>query len=503
MIKKTSSVLCLILFSLSNQVFAQQQRADISPSMMKKIDDRIEQTYQEYHLQGDFLIGLVGPTGLLYSKALNRSLLENKESKLDNNTPFFLASHTKAFTGTLLKILEEEGKVDLNKSIHYYLPNLVTSEKIDPRTITVKQLLNHTSGFTSVMHAFKTAFLGYEENTDELRHALNYKMLSAPPGKFRYSNTGPIIAGMIVEKVTGNSWQTEMQARIFSPLLMSTTSSKVSNYKSSSILPSIETTANNRVFRSGFYKDDNTMHAAGGTISTINDLARWLKFNINQEQSILRNQESFTELHQSTTAQNRRYFSYQRRGYSLGWDIADYRGETVLTRFGGNGGISFHASFIPSKKLGIIAFFNEERAHTFPHLIANYIYNTLLDKENSELIYKEERNLFQKSYTRLSKLSLSYSDILVQSKENDNFVGLYENREGWPKLSISKDSNSYSVKWGRLSGPLIKLANDSNSNILAALGPLKRKIKLVKENDQIVLTNGSIRFTKSKVTTKK
>ena len=106
-----------------------------NPDFVAKFDSTITSLYQDYHLYGDFIIGLVNKDGLFYSYAMNKDILEGRPSSLNNDSPIYLASHTKSFTGTLLKILEEEGMVDLDKSLHDYLPEPKFDGSID--------ILNH------------------------------------------------------------------------------------------------------------------------------------------------------------------------------------------------------------------------------------------------------------------------------------------------------------------------------------------------------------------------
>jgi len=209
---------------------------------------------------------------------------------------------------------------------------------------------------------WETAFLGYSGKSEELINDLNTDFPFDPSGKFRYSNVGPIIASMVVENITGKTWKSEMKEYIFTPLKMENTSANVSDYELKDIRPSLTVSKEKGIIEKGFYKDDITMHAAGGIISTINDLSKWLSANIGED-NILLNKNSWSELHTSTTPQDKRYFTYHRTGYSLGWDIAEYQKEKILTRFGNLAGISFHISFMPEKKIGIIAFSNDNRAY--------------------------------------------------------------------------------------------------------------------------------------------
>jgi CubicO group peptidase (beta-lactamase class C family) len=270
--------------------------------------------------------------------------------------------------------LEENGRLDLNKSLAAYLPALDFRDSIDANMINIKELLSHTHGTFSTILTWKTAFLGYQGGNEALINDFNNDFLHDPSHRFRYSNVGSIVAGMIVDEVMKNSWKDEMKTHIFDPLGMKHTSAYVSDYNFSTIRPSVISSKENGVVDIGFYKADNTMHAAGGIISTIDDLSIWLSANIREDEALM-SKEAWVNLHTAVAEQNRTYFTYNRTGYSLGWDIAEYQNEKILTRFGGLAGISFHISFMPEKKLGIIALTTDNRAFVLPHLMANLAYN--------------------------------------------------------------------------------------------------------------------------------
>lgn len=191
---------------------------------------------------------------MAYSFALNRDILNRKESSLDNDSPIYIASNTKAFTGMLLKILEQKNILDLNKSLNDYLPQLDYSNSIDTKKITIKSLLNHTHGTFSTSMTWKTAFLGYSGKNEELINDLNTYFLYDPSGKFRYSNVGPIIAAMVVENVVGKTWNTEMKDYIFRPLKMENTSANVSDYNLKNIRPSLTVSKERGIIEKGFIK---------------------------------------------------------------------------------------------------------------------------------------------------------------------------------------------------------------------------------------------------------
>lgn len=489
--------LLFIVISCSNNPKSDFQK--LNPDFDSKLNNKISSIYKDLNIYGDFLIGVVNENGLVYSCAMNKDILSGKTSTLDANSPVYIASHTKSFTGTLLKILEEEGKIDLNKTLYDYLPEITFDGSINTKSITVRQMLNHTLGFTSSAFIWKTAYLGYTRGNEELIESINTSFRYDPSHQFRYSNTGPILAAMIVEKVTGKSWKEEMQDRIFQPLNMGSTSSNVTDFKMNEIRPSIRMSNENDVFSSGFYKQNITMSAAGGTISTINDLAKWLRFNLNQETSIIKKQVSFDELHGETTRQDRTYFTYKRHGYSLGWDIATYQADTILTRFGSYGGISFHLSFIPSQKIGMIAFSNQDGVNQLPHLLANYAYNLIAKRPDVEEIFDSESKSFIELYERIRKDPLPSEDMLIESSDTEDLlIGMYKNVYGWPDISIKKDGLHYKFTWGILSGSVYKMP-DPDRPYLSSLGPVMRTFNVHKKNGVVdSLFTGSLKYIKTK-----
>lgn len=499
-IKKTNQFMRLLfLFTLllityscgtSKAVTSENTRKfrEENPVFSTRFQNKVKDIYLEKEMYGDFIFAVVDENGLAYSFALNREILNGEKSSLDNEAPIYIASSTKSFTGTLLKILEEDSVLDLGNSLNQYLPELDFYDSIDTKNITIKNLLNHTHGTFSTPMTWKSAFLGYNGGNKELINDMNTDFLFDPSGRYRYSNVGPILAGIVAEKVTGKTWKTLMEEHIFSPLNMKNTSAHVSDFDFKNIRPSLTVTKERGIVEKGFYKSDITMHASGGIISTINDLSKWLAANIDQNNVLLTN-DSWEELHTSTATQDKKYYTYQRSGYSLGWDVAAYQSNKILTRFGGLAGISFHISFMPDKKVGVIAFSNDNRAYLLPHLMANYAYN-IINEQPADSILKVEKTTFDKSFTRENNIQYpDDSEILVPKSGNDKIVGTYKNTENWPAINIYKDGDHYIFNWGTLKG--IVFRNDEggfNSN----LGVLSRDFEVNKDT----LTTGSLVYKK-------
>ncbi|MER7842412.1 serine hydrolase domain-containing protein [Kitasatospora sp. NPDC096077] len=130
-----------------------------------------------------------------------------------------IGSNTKSFTAVVVLQLVAEGKVDLDANVDTYLPGLLRGDGIDGRNITVRQLLQHTSGLPEYMEApalsdFTTIQYRYFEPRELLDGALAQKALFAPGTDFAYSNTNYLVAGLLIQKVTGRPYGEEVTKRV-------------------------------------------------------------------------------------------------------------------------------------------------------------------------------------------------------------------------------------------------------------------------------------------------
>jgi D-alanyl-D-alanine carboxypeptidase len=113
-------------------------------------------------------------------------------------------------------------EVDLDAPVETYLPGLVRGEGIDGRNITVRQLLNHTSGLPDYIFSHSIDFTATRyrqwEPQELLRAGLTQPALSPPGTRHEYSNTNYLLAGMLIEKITGRTIGQEITSRIIGPL---------------------------------------------------------------------------------------------------------------------------------------------------------------------------------------------------------------------------------------------------------------------------------------------
>ncbi|MCJ1676399.1 beta-lactamase family protein [Streptomyces sp. APSN-46.1] len=127
-----------------------------------------------------------------------------------------IGSNTKTFTAVVVLQLVGEGKIGLDTMVDSHLPGLVRGEGIDGRHITVRQLLQHTSGLPEYEDLVEDGIRQhrYFEPRDLLDIALQRKADFAPGKKWAYSNTNYVLAGLIIQKVTGRPLAEEIDRRV-------------------------------------------------------------------------------------------------------------------------------------------------------------------------------------------------------------------------------------------------------------------------------------------------
>lgn len=127
-----------------------------------------------------------------------------------------IGSNTKTFTAVVVLQLVGEGRIALDATVDTYLPGLVRGEGIDGRLVTVRQLLQHTSGLPEYESYVDDAVLHhrYLEPRDILDIALRQQADFTPGAKFGYSSTNYLLAGLIVQKVTGRPLAEEVDKRV-------------------------------------------------------------------------------------------------------------------------------------------------------------------------------------------------------------------------------------------------------------------------------------------------
>jgi len=167
------------------------------------------------------LASVTGPDGESVDVAAqDGDLATNTSAPVDGEVR--IASNTKMFVATIVLQLVEEGLVELDQPIERYLPGLVTGDGIDGSVITVRQLLQHTTGLPEYADQIAADAFGaqntYISPRDLLDVALTRPADFAPGERWQYSNTNYLVLGLLIERVTGRTLAEQVQQRIVEPL---------------------------------------------------------------------------------------------------------------------------------------------------------------------------------------------------------------------------------------------------------------------------------------------
>ncbi|MDR6147056.1 D-alanyl-D-alanine carboxypeptidase [Sphingomonas sp. SORGH_AS870] len=185
----------------------------LTPAETQKIDALVTRTLADTGVPSAS-IAVVRGGKIVLAKAYGKQF-EGQRGPADPALPYQIASVSKQFTATAIQLLADEGKLSLNDTVSKYIPGISGGD-----TITIRQLLSHTSGLRDYWpqdYSFKAMATPTTPQGIVDRWA-KAPLDFAPGTQWQYSNTGYVVAGLIVEKVSGQPLLDFLQARVFRPL---------------------------------------------------------------------------------------------------------------------------------------------------------------------------------------------------------------------------------------------------------------------------------------------
>lgn len=362
-----ASLLLATLFNVS----CQQNTKGSEESKALKIEELISNYTKYGKFNGAVLVADEG--NILYKNGFG---MANMEWGIPNqtDTKFRIASITKPFTSMLIMQLVSEQKLNLHTPISNYLPNY---PKKNGDIITIHHLLTHTSG-TPDFHEFISydKMDPYRYKPEELVKIFAEGDLMFAPGEdFSYTNTGYVLLGVIIEKITGKPYKQALQDNIFTPLGMLN-----SGYDDNRlVLKNRASGYVNRYLRGDYinanYVDMSTPYAAGGIYSTVEDLFLWEQALYTEK--LLPKKDMDLLFGKYVSAFNGRHYGY---GWIIGGMQVGNTSERIetISHGGGMPGVRTLITRIPSTKSSIILLGNTEKSARFE--ITNSIIGILQNK---------------------------------------------------------------------------------------------------------------------------
>jgi len=457
--------LTILLLSCSGAVADQVRNTDL---FKQEITQFIQKSLKTLPQVPGLSVAIVKDGKILLADGFGY-LDSSKVTHSNADSRYYIASSTKSFTALAALLMHEKGQINLDKSIAEYLPKVKFkfSHEFDANKITLRHLLTHTSGIENQVLVARLSYTG-QHTPEKLRELIQYTegVENNTLGEFRYTNFGYNLLTIIMEDVTGKPWQVLLKELVYEPLNMNKTTSYMSQQQQDFAPPHDASLPDPH--RLSLVKTDQTMHSAGGTLSTANDAAKWLQVQLGNGQ--LNDKQIFPKQlieksHQRLAKVDKSFGEYQRQHYGLGWYIAKYLDSTMIHHFGGYPGHRAHVSFMPEHNIGVAVFTNEGSAgFHLADLVANYAYEWWLKPESSSLLFFSE-SIEEKYTDELSDLKEKAQD-RVEDRHDDirakadrkwmlslplkAYVGTYNNPV-WGTFEISIENNTLKASIGNLS----------------------------------------------------
>ncbi|HEX7154661.1 MAG TPA: serine hydrolase [Thermoanaerobaculia bacterium] len=378
-------------------------------------------------------------------------------------TLFGIASLTKAFTATALAILVDEGKLRWDDRVIEHLPHFQMYDPYVTREMTVRDLLVHRSGLglgAGDLLFWPESTYTADEIVQRIRHI---KPATSFRSAYAYDNILYVVAGEVVEAVSGQTWDEFTRTRIFAPVGMTASNTTIRQTHPDQEVAMPHAKADGKLTAFKPTRIDNNGPAASIN-SNITDLAKWMLVLLGQgalpgSDKRLFSEKQWKEMITPVTlmpiAEPRKPLAAMKPNfltYALGWNVRDYRGKKVVMHSGGLVGMTCRLLLIPELNLGVAVLTNQEARSS------DSIAFTVVDRElgppyvdwvaafaaNNAEAEKEAQEKVKKA-TAARKLDTTPSLAL------DDYAGTY--RDPWyGEVSLTREAGRLVLRFSRTAG---------------------------------------------------
>ncbi len=335
------------------------------------IDSVVERARKSFQVPG-IAVAVLKDGKIIHAKGYGVRSLDNG-LPVDENTLFGIASNSKAFTAFSLGILVDEGRISWDDKVRTWIPEFKMYNPYVTEEFTIRDLLTHRSGLG--LGAGDLMFFPDSSDfqlTDILYNLQFLKPVSGFRTKFDYDNNLYIVAGEVVRRASGISWEEFVESRIMKPLGMQQSASSFDRLKDTSdiIDGHAEVEGKVRVIARSRSKVD---HPAGGIYSNIHDLAKWVGLLLNDGYRGSDSMRIFSLSAQSEIWSPQTIIRISDPGeyhthfkaYGLGFFMQDIDGYKEISHTGGLEGMVTQIVMFPELRLGIIVLTNQQEPAAF------------------------------------------------------------------------------------------------------------------------------------------
>ncbi len=457
--KKTATLLSslLVILFVSNETVAQLT----SP----KIDSLVENALVTFKVAGAS-IAIVKDGKVIHQKGYGLTSITTKE-KVNEYTNFQIASNTKAFTAAALSILEDEGKLKWTDKVKDHLHEFKMYNDYVTENFSIQDLLTHRSGLG--LGAGDLMFFpdGADFTMKDVLTSFQYfKPVSAFRTKYDYDNLLYIVAGEVIARTSGMSYDAFVQKRIVEPLQMKNTFvGSLMKDKSNRATPHSSVSGSIKTIDA---QDVGLDSPAGGIFSNVADMSKWMLVQLNRgnygtdlKTSLFssKNHNEMWRLH--TVLETNRFPRYNSHfnGYGLGWFLTDVKGNLKVSHNGGLPGMVSEVTMYSDLNLGIVILTNSDEGGAFISAVSGTIADSYLGLDDYGWTDKIAGWMqYQKNMSDVvtKKVWEKVESAKTVKVKNEDFIGIYEDR-WFGKIEVfEKEKNLWfkSYRSPKLNGPM-------------------------------------------------
>ncbi|WKD86975.1 Protein flp [Polaribacter huanghezhanensis] len=396
----------------------------------------------------------------------------NTKEKVNKNTLFAIASNSKAFTTTALAMLVDQGKLNWLDKVVDYIPEFKMYDSYVTENFNIQDLLTHRSGLG--LGAGDLMFFpdGSDFNIKDVLNSFQYqKPTSAFRTKYDYDNLLYVVAGEVVARVSGMSWAKFVETNIMKPLGMQRSAGVYQRLKDKSNVAFPHSAENGKLNQLEHYiKNDESLGAAGGIYTSVNDLSKWLIMHLNNGKygndfsKTMISKKSHDELWKPHTnigfnVNPKPPYKTHFNAYGLGWRISDKGGYLTIEHTGGLPGMLSRTILIPELNVGIVVLTNTAPGGNSFWTIPNEIMDAYLGIKKTDWISLMEKNL-QKNAAQSDAVTKAVWNTVAKANSNhikhSDYIGTY--KDNWfGKIKIYEKNNKLwfaSVRSPKLTGEM-------------------------------------------------
>ncbi len=438
--------LTVILLISSVQLFA-QTKVD---KRFVGIEAEINKILKDNHAAG-VAVAVVEKNKIIFAKGFGYRDVENK-LPVTANTQFAIGSCTKAFTASVLGILQKEKSIDFDKPVTTYLPDLKFYTSDLTNHITLRDMMSHRTGLPRHDLSWYIA----PDTRDNLVKRIQYMEPSAELRQiWQYNNFMYLLQGVVGEKLTGKSWESNVESKIFSKIGMTNSNFSVkdlANYKEPALGYNV---IKDSVIHKTSYYDIAGMGPAGSINSTVMDMSQWLKVWINGGKLDTVEIIPASYIAEATSSQmimapgtpTTEKPDIQFSTYGFAWMMASYKGHYRVEHGGNIDGFSASTSFFPSDSIGIVVLVNQNGS-SVPSAVRNTITDRVLGLKyfdwNADML-KAKAKAKEKAKDAEKATTSNQVNNTKPSHAISDYVGVYSN-EAYGKFEIIQKGDSLFAK---------------------------------------------------------